>query len=500
MISLDTQSLLAQGRALTLPATLEVCLSQRPEDVETLTLLQTFRVLPGKRIVALARWRNELTVVKVFLARGRWEQHVAREVAGISLLLAAGLPTPALLGSGQSLDGDSGFVLTEYLADSESVRERWERSAASARAALLQDVVTLIARCHARGLLQKDLHMDNFLLQGDTLVLLDAAALEQQAGDPEGVDNVNSLRNLALFLAQFPLSNDALLPALYTHYRALRPGAGLSPEAGVLTALLHRKRMGRLKLVLNKLFRDTTAHVCEQHWAQFFVLRRDLDTPLWRAFIADPDAAMATGVMLKNGNSSTVVRLHIGSREVVVKRYNLKTFWHVLKRLFMPTRAWHSWRNAHMLALLGIGTPAPLLLLERRWGPLRREAWYVAEHAGGSDVQTLLRNAPVEGALWQQTMARFRDLFAALRAYSIVHGDTKATNFLNTQDALQVLDLDAMRQEPDGRRFRRANARDLQRFARNFESDPQQHKAVQAIVVSLLQDTEHDTYMQDKGA
>jgi tRNA A-37 threonylcarbamoyl transferase component Bud32 len=500
MNSLDTHDLFAQGRELALPATLEVCLAETPEKVDTLTLLQTFRVLPGKRVVALARWKDDLAVVKIFIARSRWEQHVQREVEGIGLLLEAGLPTPALLGSGQCLDGDSGFVLLEYLAESESVRARWERGDDGARAALLRDVITLIARCHAHGLLQKDLHLDNFLLQGDALALLDAAALEQHAGDAEGVDNVNSLRNLALFFAQFPLSNDPAVPALYEHYRALRPGAQISADAGVLDALLHKKRMARLKLVLQKLFRETSAHVCQQDFARFLVRRRELCTPEWERFIADPDAAMAGGEMLKNGNSSTVVKLRIDGRDVVVKRYNLKTWWHVLKRLFMPTRAAHSWRNAHMLELLGIATPLPLLLLERRCGVLRREAWYVAEHVAGADVQALLLQTPVEAPQWQALLAQFQTLFSALRAYGIVHGDTKLTNFLLADGVLQVLDLDAMRQESDVRRLRRASARDLARFVRNFAPGTAQYHAVQAMLSDLLQDTEHDIQSQDKGA
>lgn len=500
MNSLDTHALFAQGRELTLPATLPVCMAEAPESVVTLTLVQTFRVLPGKRIVALARWKDELAVVKIFFARNRWEQHLAREVEGINLLVDAGLPTPALLGWGQCLDGASGFVLLEYLADSESVRTRWEQSDGEARDTLLREVVTLIARCHGQGLLQKDLHLDNFLLQGHALTLLDAAALEQHAGDADGVDNVNSLRNLALFFAQFPLRNDPQVPALYAHYRALRPGAQLSPDAGVLTALLHKKRMARLKLVMNKLFRETTANVCEQRWTRFLVHRRELASPGWQAFIANPDAAMAGGVMLKDGNSSTVVRLEIDGRAVVVKRYNLKTWWHVLKRLFFPTRAWHSWRNAHMLEMLGIGTPAPLVLLEQRCGPLRRVAWFVADFVEGKDVQSVLQNAAVDSPLWQQTLAQFQDLFNALREHAIVHGDTKATNFLSSAAGLQVLDLDAMRQELDARRFRRASARDLQRFARNFAAHPEQHQAVQAMLAKVLLDNDYDIHSQDKGA
>ncbi|MEY3666567.1 MAG: hypothetical protein RL572_107 [Pseudomonadota bacterium] len=500
MNSLDTHDLFAQGRELALPATLEVCLAETPEKVDTLVLLQTFRVLPGKRVVALARWKDDLAVVKIFIARSRWEQHVQREVEGIGLLLDAGLPTPALLGSGQCLDGESGFVLLEYLAESDSVRERWDSSDEPGRKALLCDVVTLIARCHAHGLLQKDMHLDNFLLQGNALALLDAAALEQHAGDAEGVDNVNSLRNLALFFAQFPLSNDPVVPALYEHYRALRPGAQISADASVLTALLHKKRMARLKLVWQKLFRETSANVCEQDVGHFLVRRRELSTPGWQRFIADPDAAMAGGVMLKDGNSSTVVQLRIDGRAVVVKRYNLKTWWHVVKRLFMPTRAARSWRNAHMLELLGIATPAPLLLLERRWGPLRREAWYVTEHVAGEEVQTLLLQTPVDTPQWQALLGQCRTLFSALRAYGIVHGDTKLTNFLLADGALQVLDLDAMRHESDARRLRRASESDIARFARNFTPGTPQHKAVQAMLSEMLQDTEHDIQSQDKGA
>ena len=166
----------------------------------------------------------------------------------------------------------------------------------------------------------------------------------------------------------------------------------------------------------------------------------------------------------------------------------------------MPTRAAHSWRNAHMLELLCIATPAPLLLLERRWGPLRREAWYVSDYLRGEDVQSLLLQTPAQTPAWPALLAQFQALFRAMRAYGIVHGDTKLTNFLLTDGALQVLDLDAMRQESDARRFRRASERDIARFARNFTEGTSQHKAVQAMLSQLLQDTEHDIQSQDKGA
>ena len=145
MNSLDTHALLTQGRQITLPAFMEVRLTASPENVETLELLQTFRLLPGRRMVALVRWKERLVVMKLFFSRRRWTTHLARETASIRQLVNAGLPTPALLGSGRCVDGRSGFMLLEYLDNGESVQLRWERSTGELRESLLRDVVTLIA-------------------------------------------------------------------------------------------------------------------------------------------------------------------------------------------------------------------------------------------------------------------------------------------------------------------------------------------------------------------
>jgi len=66
MMNLDTHALLTQGRRITLPAAMEVRLTASPEKVETLELLQTFRFLPGRRLVALVRWKERLVVMKLF--------------------------------------------------------------------------------------------------------------------------------------------------------------------------------------------------------------------------------------------------------------------------------------------------------------------------------------------------------------------------------------------------------------------------------------------------
>src|SRR5690606_41696891 len=71
-----------------------------------------------------------------------------------------------------------------------------------------------------------------------------------------------------------------------------------------------------------------------------------------------------------------------------------------------------------------------------------------------------------------RVLARFRNLFQVMLDYRISHGDMKATNFLVTDDQLLVLDLDAMRQEPDKQRFKTAFSKDMKRFADNWRDRP----------------------------
>ena len=90
-------------------------------------------------------------------------------------------------------------------------------------------------------------------------------------------------------------------------------------------------------------------------------------------------------------------------------------------------------------------------------------------------------------------------MFIGLGEYAIVHGDTKATNFLSAAGRLTVLDLDAMRQETDSGRYRRVRSRDLKRFVRNFDKNPQQWNAVKAMIAQLCKDTNFDIFKKDKG-
>ncbi|MCB1648960.1 MAG: hypothetical protein H7A05_07930 [Pseudomonadales bacterium] len=494
MSVINTETLMASGRELLLPATLEICLHNHASDsVQTLELLQIFRVVPKRRIVALARWQGQRVVVKLFFARPRWAQHLEREVQGITAMQSVGMATATLLGHGELRDGHGGFVLLRYIEGGKNLSQCWQQASADDREAMLRRVLALIADCHERGLLQKDIHLNNFMLREEEIFLLDAGELEQFSQQPEGVDGVNSLRNLALFLAQFPVSNDERVPALYEEYRRQRPGLGLSEDIAVFRALLRKKRSLRLRTVLKKLYRETSANAFRRDWNHYIVYERALESADLQRFLQAPDRYIDEGVLIKGGRTATVAKVMIDGKPYVLKRYNIKSFWHRIRRLFQPSRAWVCWRNAHMLEMLGIATPKPLLMMEWRFGSLRREAYFLCEYVEGEDALHLLEKAPINSPAWSQALEQFKALFRVLRDYGIVHGDMKATNFLLTDRGLTVLDLDGMYQESDQRRFAKASAKDLQRFAKNWENDSERTQQVLTMLAQLQDESDYFT-------
>jgi tRNA A-37 threonylcarbamoyl transferase component Bud32 len=196
-------------------------------------------------------------------------------------------------------------------------------------------------------------------------------------------------------------------------------------------------------------------------------------TPELEQLIVDPDAALdaADCRRLKNGNTCTVGLVQAGARKVVVKRYNVKNFWHGLGRALRRTRASVSWTNAHLLQMLGISTPAPLALVERRWGWLRRQSYFLAEYVAGPDMAEVLADPALALERKRELAAQMAALMRKLCLLGIEHGDMKASNFLLVDGAPLVIDLDAMRLHAGAGPAQRRHARDLRRFLANWQQD-----------------------------
>ncbi len=433
------------------------------EDGKTISVSRLLRLLPGKRIVGEARWCDKAVLAKLFVARAN-TRHWERERQGIAALQAANLPTPAVLGTGR-LDGGGHFLLTEFLAGSRTLAERWSavenlRPGEPLALEILQPAFALLGRLHAAGLIQTDLHLGNFLEHQGELFLIDGDGIEPVTKDGEA--SGQALGNLALLVAQLPLAWEAYLDVLVAAYSAEQEC--LRPERDELLLAVERAREQRLTHFLGKTLRDCSQFAVRGTTSLFSAVVRAEKEAL-AGVLENPDVMVEKGQMLKDGNTCTVVRVDIGGRALVVKRYNLKSFRHALSRFWRPSRAWHSWVAAHRLAFFGIPTPAPLAMLEERVGPLRRRAFLVTDYCPGESLMQRLSPAREPDA---DEAAALIDFFATLCRLKITHGDMKATNLLWYKGRIVVIDLDAMVRHDNPAAFVRDWRRDRTRFLRNW--------------------------------
>ena len=437
---------------------------------EELEVLQWLRILPGKRLVGQGVWQGQHVLAKLFVATGA-ERHWQRECVGIQALQRAGLATPALLASGE-LPGGGYYLLTQYLPDARSLQQLWDQlddrqPGSSAAEAILRRALALIGRMHQQGLQQSDLHLGNFLQDNGELYVIDGDAIE--VSEPGRLlPEKTRIDNLGLFFAQLLPEWDRRIAHLMTDYMTSSAAQVDSAKVGVATA---QRRHKRLQQFLDKTLRDCSQFAVTRTPGRFTSVLRS-EQELLAPLLANPDSAFNDQPLLKDGGSSTVTRVALGGRELVVKRYNIKSAGHWLKRFWRPSRAWHSWLAGWRLDFLGIATPSPLAMIERRIGPLRRQAWLVTEYCPG---QSLLEHLGEAGDCIpdEQTASAMLHTFSQLADARISHGDFKATNQLWHDNQVWLIDLDAMQAHADQTSWHKAWLRDRSRFIRNWPAGSQ---------------------------
>ncbi|MCK5096927.1 MAG: hypothetical protein KAR45_02430 [Desulfobacteraceae bacterium] len=191
--------------------------------------------------------------------------------------------------------------------------------------------------------------------------------------------------------------------------------------------------------------------------------------------LKNPEIAfnVPTELLLKNGNSATIVKFKIDQAEVVIKRYNMKTVFHALRRAFKRTRAEHSWRHARLLQEKGINTPFPVAMKEKRFGLFRNKAYFIYEYVKGPNAFDYFHNSEVNYDDKSIIAEKIIKMFDTLKSSMISHGDMKATNILIHSNEPYLIDLDSMKTHKNDHRFRRARKKDMNRFMKNWDDLPE---------------------------
>lgn len=440
-------------------------LSENETVGERVVCSKILRCLPGKRLSGTGELAGRPVFVKLFIDPSRAKIHWQREITGVLSLTGKKIETPKLIRSGRHSDQGFYFCVFEYLVDARTLTSYWDEGEPKCRINLLLELTQLLAKHHQAGIVQKDLHLNNFLKANRIIYTLDGGDITLS---PNTLSKQESFDNLAAFFAQFPPANDIHIEACVSCYGQSRNLIFDSEDIRQLNQLTETIRQQRKHEYLNKIKRECTAFVCHRRWYRFMVYSRKHGSDELLNLFAKPDQYMDRGTMIKKGNTCTVASVRLGQRTVVIKRYNIKNWRHAFNRAFRPSRAYCAWYNAHRLGFYGIETPTPIALLENRWGPLRRGAYFIAEYADGISSSDFFLNPKIDKQEKFAAAKNVTQLLLSLWKLKISHGDLKANNILLENGRVILIDLDSMQQHSRMMAFKRSWQKDMIRFFKNW--------------------------------
>lgn len=212
-------------------------------------------------------------------------------------------------------------------------------------------------------------------------------------------------------------------------------------------------------------------HYIKKSFRRYVICQNEFYTPSMQSLLQNPDDFM-NDHPLKIDTTTTVSVAQIDNHRLVIKRYNLKQFWHQVKRAFSRSRAIKCWNNAHLLLKNNIDTAKPIAMIENRFGVFRRQAYFIYEFIDGEIALDFFKMENIHNPNFQIYAKKLTQLIIKMLDIYISHGDLKANNFILHQGQVYFIDLDAMQKYRLKFLFRKKRQKEIQRFLQNWDDAP----------------------------
>lgn len=429
---------------------------------QSITCTELLRHIPDKRMVYDALWNGREVIVKVFSRKIYAKRHFKREWRGLTILNKRQLSAPKPLFYGKTEDG-SWVVVMEKIFNSASVFDIFQQTTdMQKKLDLIVLVCKELAKQHSKAVMQADLHLGNFLIRDGIVFAIDSAQMHFYFKEP---GKNKSLSQLALLTLYFSDSDIESVETLLKEYADVRQWDITKAEESYFKQQRVVQRKKTIRKGLKKSLRTSKRNlkVKSKNYSAVFDRQfcRSTDTA---DFFEQIDFMMDKGKVLKDGNTCFVSKIKWEEKDIVIKRYNYKGFFHSLRHTIKKSRARRSWLNAQRLEMLSINTPTPLAFIEKRKGWLVLCSYFIAEFTNAPSLYTLLKSSDTTENQRIEVINKVEKLIDRLGKYRITHGDLKHTNIFVSQNSLLLTDLDAMKVHKFNCMYKRRRASDIDHF------------------------------------
>lgn len=368
----------------------------------------------------------------------------------------------------------------------EDYLHQWQAKPLLIRRALIRKVAETARIIHEKGIQHRDFYICHFLLhtpQGEQQ--LQANNLELSVIDWHRARFSSTLSKKRRIKDLSALYFSVLSSSLNwrDYYRFLRVYTQ-KPLRETLADPIWKKITKRAIKLYKKTFstqpaifqENTLQHAKDDYLIQksrhkLLVICKEMAVPELLHLLGDPDSVFtrADAHIMADNKLATSARIKIRDSEIVIKRYRWRQGWTGWSRLFRPTRAARCWHFAQRLLKHGVLTPEPIALVEKRWGWLRRDSYYVTRYYAAPSLFDFIASTH-DPVVLDKIWKKWEILQQKLTAIRLSHGDTNHKNFLVIDHDLMMLDLDTMRRHFFEHRLNRKRERDYQRFLRGWKN------------------------------
>lgn len=405
------------------------------------------RLSPKKRLIAFGTWQGKSVVAKLFFNPKHAKRHAEKDVAGTQALQQKQIATPQLFFQGVCEDGQIHVLLYERIHHAITPEQLWINKKSIEHALpLLNTLVSELAIQHASGLMQRDLHLNNYLITERTIYTLDGAEIEFL---PHELPKKTSLSNLALFFSQLGLEIEGHIDILFQHYANTRGWLLNKDDLAELKQLITDWNKQRWKRLERKILTESSDFFCLRNFRSLGMIDRSYITPEFINFINDPDKVfdLPTTQILNSGRTTVVAKIVLGHRELVVKRFNLTNWRQRIRLCLRMTPAFLSWRIGQKLHLFGIPIAKPVAFLEKKQFGINTKSYYISEYIQGEQADKFFirtndyedeTNSIIKGIhQLLKNMAKLKITCSDLKARNIILDVHKRPKLVNVETAIE---------------------------------------------------------------
>ncbi len=412
-----------------------------------------------------------------------------QEWLAIQALDALGVPTLKLVGYGCKGHNPAhlqSFVITKALENTISLEDLcsdWPQHPPlfNFKRALIAKVASIARQLHIHGINHRDFYICHFLLKkniinnastpntenttqkiSDALYLIDLHRV--QVRKSKRTPSRWIVKDIAgLYFSSLDIG---LTQRDYLFFCKHYFNENLSNLAKKHASFLEKVKRRAIALYAKTFFEK------KRSWNRLLLWDKRFDSAQLKQLLINPDVALEQN-FLKQDTTTTLSTVTIDGQKFVIKRYNIKGFWHGVKRGFQTTRAMRCWQHAHQLLRLGIKTARPVAVIEKRYGPWHSTSYFITEFITAPHAGDFFNTIDIDSQCATMVASRLMTVLSRLKKACLSHGDMKATNILIKDNEPVLIDLDSMQQHYFKFRQVRATQRDTNRFMKNWNSLPQ---------------------------